>query len=727
MASGAAVMALVLAMTVMMTGCSTEGDGINDGSDKGQQPDTKAASIRVTVSAGIGDEGAAARPAADDGTLTRSAVVDGTNPVTGKATHTLTFTQGDKLYVYKSVDDVIVKYVAGTLTMTSTGPSADGKSATFTGDLVAYDDFGNEYGYDFGDNPLEESSATLIHVGLTDTDYFFYSGTINFNQQYAADVETLMTKWLTVTGQYVSGIGYTLTSKPIINCALSGLEASTEYSVSLLYSLDEDFAEAAHGSMTTDATGAGTVAFASKESGSHVWKITVTKANSDVTTTISLGTMAFDPTKVYNVYRHWNTAGTYAGFSKTIDLAKLGNDVTVRNGMTLTGGLDDHDLHKVSIAAGATVTLSDVDIPVGSLLQFAGLTCLGDATIVLADGTTNHVMRNGLYPAIQAGPSGTTLTIRGGTAGTGSLTAECYDDGYGNFGNAGIGGGQNMSVGNIRIEGGHITAIGGDHGAGIGCGEKDGASASASCGHITITGGEVTATGGEGGAGIGSGWDSECGNISITGGEITANGGSLAAGIGSGNCGFCGDIIITGGEITANGGIFAAGIGSGHSGSCDDITINGGTGTATGGPASPNDIGEGVGGSCGSVSVADGTINAKYACTFTVRYFASYSEQDNMVNATLVYNVNSTLIIEIGGRQYTTTDMYKDGDEVTINLPAVSGGTLQVSTPNDTPYDGSQYSSISPRPTAKFVGTLTNVTITPDGTNNLGTVNLVMQ
>ena len=98
-----------------------------------------------------------------------------------------------------------------------------------------------------------------------------------------------------------------------------------------------------------------------------------------------------------------------------------------------------------------------------------------------------------------------------------------------------------------------------------------------------------------------------------------------------------------------------------------------------------------------------------------------------MVNATLVYNVNSTLIIEIGGRQYTTTDMYKDGDEVTINLPAVSGGTLQVSTPNDTPYDGSQYSSISPRPTAKFVGTLTNVTITPDGTNNLGTVNLVMQ
>lgn len=733
MASGAAVMALALAMTVMMTGCSTEGDSMTDRSGKGQLQKPKTASIRVTVSAGISDD-AGATASGDEGT--RSEVVSTTNSETGKTTRTLTFSEGDKLYVHKSGIGA-VSYVAGTLTVAPSGLSDDGKSATFTGDLVAYGQNGDEYtGYNFGDDPLAGTKATLIHAAMTPSDYGFTAeGTIHFNQFSASSVEELMTKYLVVEGNYDSSNGYTLAnSRPIFNCALSGLTASTTYTLTLQSSDGGGTDSDINYFMTTDDTGAGTIAFIPNVFGSHEWNITVTKGDLGFNGTISLGTMAINPAKIYNVYRHWNTAGTYAGFSKTIDLSKLGNDVTVRNGMTLTDDLSLADSrHRVSIAAGATVTLSNATIlGTANIYSWAGLTCLGDATIVLADGTTNKVAGSGIYPGIHAGPAGTTLTIRGGAAGTGSLTAESHIDADGISGSAGIGGGQNMTVGNIRIEGGHITAIGDDNGAGIGCGQNDGASANASCGDITITGGEVTATGGSNGAGIGSGGQGAiCGNISITGGEITATGGDYGAGIGSGAYdALCGNITISGGEITANGGSLAAGIGCGHYGSCGDITITGGTGTATGDPASPNDIGEGVGGYCFSVSVADGTIisaSIRYACTFTVKYFASYSEQDNMVHATPVYNVNSTLIIDIRGRQYITTAKYKDGDEVTINLPAVSGGTLQVSTPNDTPYDNSQYSSTSPRPTAKFVGTLTNVTITPTGTNNLGTVNLVMQ
>jgi hypothetical protein len=74
------------------------------------------------------------------------------------------------------------------------------------------------------------------------------------------------------------------------------------------------------------------------------------------------------------------------------------------------------------------------------------------------------------YPGIHV-PSGSTLTIQG----SGSLTAS--SNGYG----AGIGGGYNISCGNITIQGGTIEATGGNNAAGIGGGYN------ANCGNITIT------------------------------------------------------------------------------------------------------------------------------------------------------------------------------------------------------------------------------------------------
>lgn len=55
--------------------------------------------------------------------------------------------------------------------------------------------------------------------------------------------------------------------------------------------------------------------------------------------------------------------------------------------------------------------------------KWAGLTCLGDATLILEDGTNNTVKGfHRWYPGIFV-PEGKTLTIRGGAQGTGTLTA----------------------------------------------------------------------------------------------------------------------------------------------------------------------------------------------------------------------------------------------------------------------------------------------------------------
>ena len=200
-----------------------------------------------------------------------------------------------------------------------------------------------------------------------------------------------------------------------------------------------------------------------------------------------------------------------------------------------TGGTKTH----VTIDDGATVTLSGVDITTItngiSLFQWAGITCLGDATIILEDGTTNSV-KGGYHSAGIFVPEGHTLTILG----DGSLTAT------GQSYAAGIGSGRNGTCGNIVIEGGTITAIGGNNAAGIGSGEEG------CCGNIVIEGGTITATG-DYSAGIGSGEYGSCGNITIEGGNIVANvssGSAAAIGCGDGlkdNVSSCGDITITNG------------------------------------------------------------------------------------------------------------------------------------------------------------------------------------
>ncbi len=229
--------------------------------------------------------------------------------------------------------------------------------------------------------------------------------------------------------------------------------------------------------------------------------------------------------------------------ANSVDLSKLTTDYEAQDGEVLTGTLGANV--KISIAAGATVTLDGVTINGVKSKDFkwAGITCVGDATIILKDGTTNTVMGfKADYPGIFIA-SDKTLTIKGETAGTGSLNARSNGSG------AGIGGGYQIACGNIEIQGGVITATGGSNSAGIGSGRES------SCGNITISGGSVTATGGANGAGIGSGYAGSCGNITITTGvtQVTATKGdyapnSIGKAEGSSSCG----TVTIGGSVTGN-------------------------------------------------------------------------------------------------------------------------------------------------------------------------------
>ena len=283
------------------------------------------------------------------------------------------------------------------------------------------------------------------------------------------------------------------------------------------------------------------------------------------------------------------------------DLATITADYEVKDGETLTGTLASNV--KISIADGATVTLDNVTISGvdDGNYMWAGLNCLGDATIILKDGTKNKITGfHNHFPAIyipgdRHNPENNkTLIIKGGDQGTGKLIARNNGEA------AGIGGVKSdawlnqlaLSAGNIEIQGGVIEAYAGRFSAAIG------AAASDTCGYIRISGGDIIADGGERGVGIGCGTgmneascEAHCGDITITGGKIEAYGTGGAA-IGCGTDGVCGNITISGGIVQAIGSGFGCpGIGSGYKDmfdtGCGDILIDGGAVQAYGGSSAP--------------------------------------------------------------------------------------------------------------------------------------------
>ncbi|MBR6187609.1 MAG: hypothetical protein IKQ59_01440 [Prevotella sp.] len=168
--------------------------------------------------------------------------------------------------------------------------------------------------------------------------------------------------------------------------------------------------------------------------------------------------------------------------------------------------------NQITLRTSSVAVLSNVNI---SNVDYC-LKCEGDATVILADGTTNTLTSTSnnypAYPALWVGDAGTTTTIQG----TGKLVAQ------GGAYCAAIGGGlhnTSNSCGNIRIEGGIIDATGSSNAVAIGADyAPDG---NTQCGNITITNGvtSLIAKGaeGEGIDCIGRYTRSSCGAVTIGG------------------------------------------------------------------------------------------------------------------------------------------------------------------------------------------------------------------
>ena len=225
----------------------------------------------------------------------------------------------------------------------------------------------------------------------------------------------------------------------------------------------------------------------------------------------------------------------------------------------------------------------------------------GTLKLYLLDGKTLNATQG-----ISVTDGNTLIIDKVGTKGNGTLLI----DGVGyNF--AGIGGDkydEKRTAGEIIINGGTVTATGGDSAAGIG-GGYEGAG-----GTVTINGGIVTAMGGgsdnPGGAGIGGGRDGKGGEVTINGGIVKATGGLYGAGIGGGYYGDGVTVIITGGIVTANGSYGGAGIGGGYGGVGGTLSVSDGTVVANGGNNGAG-IGSGSGGGKGGeVTINGGTVIA---------------------------------------------------------------------------------------------------------------------
>ena len=351
-----------------------------------------------------------------------------------------------------------------------------------------------------------------------------------------------------------------------------------------------------------------------------------------------------------------------SAWAETIDLSTVTASKTAQDGDVLTGTLDGTtQKYKISIADGATVTLDGVSIngvtdgaadASQSIVNWAGLTCEGNATIILKEGTTNTV--RGFYhrcPGIFV-PQGYTLTIDGpGTLNaSGSISTEAnHVDKSDNLITCapGIGSAVLATAGNIVINGGTINATGGWASASIG------GNFLTACGDITIKGGTVNATGSFAAAGIGGGWVASCGNISITGGTINATGGDYINSDATGNDG-------------------GPAIGGSPCGSCGTITIEGTANvTATKGLGAPYSIGQGgswnnVAASCGTVTIfgVEGQISdSPYNATAPASYNVTANSASGAYWATFYSNAGNYQAPE--GTQVFTVSLAGTG--ITMN------------------------------------------------------------
>jgi len=522
-----AALALVGAMTV---GCTSDDNFI----EQTQQPVNSNNVVTQTVTVGF-----------DDAT-TRALAIDYTNKKLTK-----TFAEGDKIAViYQNTSGTMVK--VETTALTDADISTDGKSATFT---VAMTD--------------PKASGTLKYIypaamaGATDVDYTKLNTQNGTLASLASNLD-LATFEGTLTAASELPASASLTNKlAIIAFTLKDNAATPTEITSSITSM-------------TFTDGTNSYSITGKDTDGHIYAAINPTSGANIDFYATDGTNNYMKSVTSKTYAANNIYQQGLKMDPGAILSLVTSNVVAQNGETLTGTLASNV--QISIADGAIVTLKGAQINGTNdySYPFAGITCEGDATIILEGANTVKGFSRD-YPGIYV-PVNKTLTIQG----TGSLDASSNGNG------AGIGGGYIIACGNIFIKGGTITATGAANVAGIG-------GARAACGDITISGGTVTAMGGNGAAGIGSGntygsYYASCGDITISGGTVTAMGGNGAAGIGGGNQNKTSGTI----NITS------------------DVTSV----TATKGSSAPNSIGAGYDGTAISVTI-DGVADATTSSTFT--------------------------------------------------------------------------------------------------------------
>ena len=452
----------------------------------------------------------------------------------GDGTGSLAFSAGDKLFVNGSATG------AGKFAGALDYVPATGK---FSGTIYT------QNGYDGTADALFSAAssvrANLLPAGYEDYNFMYINNNKSTDVLYDDVVSATVSKAFVasetakktgveqlsleqVYNTYSSGFALA-PSNAVLNFTISGLAAG-EKAVTLITKYSGmDYDQTISGSVTPNASGVATFAIGVPNN------LVIKNVANNLTVGSSKFTLpggtALAAGKIYNITR---------GTGATVNLSTKSTAYTASNGETLTGTLASKV--QISIAAGATVILHNVNINGSGTWttgNYAGITCEGDATIILSGTNTVKGFYED-YPGIYV-PENKTVTIQG----TGSLTAS--SNGWA----AGIGGGNTGNCGNITITGGNITATGGSGRAGIGGGSD-------ACGNITITGGTITATGGNNAAGIGGGTGGTCGNITITSGvtRVTATKGNIAPNsIGAGGSGTCGTVTIGGietGNITTS-------------------------------------------------------------------------------------------------------------------------------------------------------------------------------
>lgn len=462
-------MAALVFVGAITIGCSTEDD-----SKSLDQPTTKTVTLTTTISM-------------DDGT-TRAITIEGNKGVK-------TFAEGDQIAViYTNTSSKRVKAVSNALVASDI---TDGKTAKITVTLI--DPVAGSVDYIYPANMANSDgtpnlSALCMQDGTlanlaSKLDYAKGSGEMTESSGDFTLPNITLENQLTIFKLIIkNGEGTEITS------SITGLTVSDGTNT---YTVNRSAVAGPIYMAMQPISSDKTISFVANSTSNSYYKSVTNKA--------------YAANKIYplNVTM---TQGT------TTNLSSLGADHTAQNGETLTGQLKAS--HKISIAAGATVILKNVDINYGKTLtasSYAGINCLGDATLIVS-GTDYVKSFDDGYPGIFV-PSGSTLTITG----SGTLYADGpKDDG------AGIGSGRDnieayRACGNIVLQGGTIWATGGSGAAGIG----SGASANyvepqtgtpSSCGYITIKSSvtSVLATKGSGvEKSIGKGQYSTCGTVTI--------------------------------------------------------------------------------------------------------------------------------------------------------------------------------------------------------------------